>query len=95
MFEQSEKKRKYSSNLVVLRWLEVVSVNLKCFPVPVEHSRFPFFGDKSRTLLDQSGGRLAPGVEGLGEDGGHAGRDRQSSVSRILQVLPENCHGIG
>ena len=77
-------------DLVVLGGLEVVTVDLDRLPVPAEHPRLPLFRDEGGALLDESGRRRAPSIEGLEQDGGQAGGDREQPVSRVLQVLPES-----
>ena len=72
----------------------MVTVDLDGLAVPAEHSRLPLLGHEGRTLLDESGRCLAPSIEGLGQDGGQAGRDREQPVSRVLQILPDDQDGV-
>ena len=51
----------------------MVAVNLNCFAISAEKLLLLFFRNKSRAFLDQSGGSLTSGVEGLGQNCGQAG----------------------
>ena len=51
----------------------MVAVNLNCFAISAEKLLLLFFRNKRGTFLDQAGGSLASGVEGLGQNCGQAG----------------------
>ena len=51
----------------------MVAVNLNGLAISTEKLLFLFFGDKSWTFVDQSGGSLTSSVERLGQNGGQAG----------------------